>query len=572
MKMKKIQTIALLALMAGLFTACYDDEGNYDYKDLGQFEFAEYSEFLRYDEDEGEFVETSYLVVRVGETFTLKPNYIVTKEDPALDFAYTWTLDGEVIGTELELTYTPNETGESSIVLNVEEKTYGTRAVADMMIQVLSPYEGCGYLVLSEQNGKRNLSFLAGSYQLVTNPDEVEPYTLYSNLYETANGTPMPDNVFKLYEHYCREGNGSSEPAQTMLVCDDQLIDIDQFEFTEVVRSDAFFLAPIAPIKDVQFMQWLDLVQDGQGRLFRRYKTTDELFHSQKFLAEPMTYQDEAHKGEVMEQIRLLPGNTSYGRGFTLVYDGKYHRFLAISDYAATNWSAGYPYPVVKVVGMISTLEAYVEEEWPKDVTIIPSDLTGYDLVYAGSRDLSNIDNTWTQVNVLREQATGQYYWQRFTVERPYTGGAEFKVQVGEIEQHELPATLAAKMADPNTIVTLLGNTGGWDGAHHPYMFFANGRDLYLYDLEDPKLGVSQPLTFESPIVAVNGDCNTGNYIGVALEDGSFYVIATNGAKNYWSWDNEAKLVRHHLPAGQLGKIKYVMYKTDGENIYYTAP
>ncbi len=61
------------------------------------------------------------------------------------------------------------------------------------------------------------------------------------------------------------------------------LIDINAYTFKEENRAAEMFMSGVPTISDVMFMQWVDLVADEQGRLYKRVKSTNELFHSNRF-------------------------------------------------------------------------------------------------------------------------------------------------------------------------------------------------------------------------------------------------------------------------------------------------
>ena len=66
-------------------------------------------------------------------------------------------------------------------------------------------------------------------------------------------------------------------------------------------------MSGVPTISDVMFMQWVDLVADEQGRLYKRVKSTNELFHSNRFLPSFVENED----GEVLQGIRFIPGDIS---------------------------------------------------------------------------------------------------------------------------------------------------------------------------------------------------------------------------------------------------------------------
>ena len=103
----------------------------------------------------------------------------------------------------------------------------------------------------------------------------------------------------------------------------------------------------------------------------------------------------------------------------------------------------------------------------------------------------------------------------------------------------------------------------------HPYTFVSSGNSLYLYDIDnlDEDISFKKLLDFDSPVTALDTSWPGGNYLGVCLENGEFYVLRMNQAKNHC--EDQDYLVRWHVPAGELGKIKSVRYKTDGNGTQF---
>ena len=80
------------------------------------------------------------------------------------------------------------------------------------------------------------------------------------------------------------------------------MIDINAYTFKEENRAAEMFMSGVPTISDVMFMQWVDLVADEQGRLYKRVKSTNELFHSNRFLPSFVENED----GEVLQGIRFI--------------------------------------------------------------------------------------------------------------------------------------------------------------------------------------------------------------------------------------------------------------------------
>ena len=186
--------------------------------------------------------------------------------------------------------------------------------------------------------------------------------------------------------------------------------------------------------------------------------------------------------------------------------------------------------------------------------------MDGYEVIYTGSNNLTNDYGGWQCISIIRNKETGTYYYQKFEVTHGYNSADTY---VTNMEQGEVPAKLAAHIT-ADTKFAMPERFTGFDGSSHPYLFAACDNDLYLYDMQDMEAGVSDALSFDSPITALCCERYAGSFLSVGLEDGNFYAIRTNTAKNYWNWNNKSRLVRYHIDGDKLGKIQGIYYKSDG--------
>ena len=83
--MKLIKLLFISASLAVTLSGCFEDKGNYDYKDLTRIDMAP---------------SGSTYTVPIRGTLKITPDYTFSKEDSNKDLSYLWTLDGEVISTD----------------------------------------------------------------------------------------------------------------------------------------------------------------------------------------------------------------------------------------------------------------------------------------------------------------------------------------------------------------------------------------------------------------------------------------------------------------------------------------
>ena len=152
----------------------------------------------------------------------------------------------------------------------------------------------------------------------------------------------------------------------------------------------------------------------------------------------------------------------------------------------------------------------------------------------------------------------GIYYHQHFRVNRDYTTGA---MDVTEDVQGVMSGLKG--IIQENSIFCILRYAQGFDASIHPYLLISSGKSLYLYDItvssgNNPSEEIVKLYEFDSPIVAMNGECVSGIHLGVGLEDGSFHVLNMTLAKDHLM--DKEQLLFWSLPAGELGTIKDIQY------------
>lgn len=526
-----------------LCSGCYEDKGNYDYKNLAKIEVEK---FLKADGTS--ITVNSSMNVTIGEMVSIQPVFAIVNERPNMKFNYTWTFKNKVIGTDEVLNWESDILGSGVVLFDMEDIDNGTHFITAFYLTVGEPYQAEGFLILSEKDGIPRLSLLKGIYY-----DDKSDYELLFGLFQKENGQPLPDDVFKLHEHFCKSSYGS----QIMAVCESDLVDINAYTFKEVMRAKTIFSSEVPQIKDVMFMQWLDLVIDKDGYLYQRRKTTNELFHSQRFLVQPMMF-----KGETLKGIRIIPDDFSSYRNFLLLYDNNKKRYLVISDLVGTNWSSDSD---VTTIGKIEEAN-YTGDEWPEKFTPL-NNMEECNVIHTGFfRDMRNTYVNWF-FSIFEKG--GNYYYQKFMIERAYTSDGTFKTNVNDGKEGKVPV-LFGNIFNENSIIAVLEYSEGFGlDSSHPYAFISSGNSLYLYDIDNPNEDISfkKLLGFDSPITALDTSCPGGNYLGVGLENGEFYVLRMNQAKNHC--EDRDYLVRWHVPAGELGKIKSIRYKTDSNGTQF---
>lgn len=534
MKHKIFLFVCLISLLC---SSCYEDKGNYDYKGLLHVTVTGFV-----TEKDGKEVSLGFLAIKLGATVKAKPVLSFSEENPAMNLAYTWIFKDKVIGTEKNLIWIPDVVALGTVLLDIEDLDNGNHFRGQFAINIEDPYDGSGFWVLSEKEGSPCVSFLMGAYD--SNTEGFEPLI---GLYQKENDKTLPSDVFKLHEHYRKH---DSYNTQLMAVCKSDFVDINAYTFREENRGAEMFMSGVPRISDVMFMQWVDIVTDEQGRIYKRTKSTNELFHSNRFLPDPV----EDENRDVFEGISIIPGDLA--KNNCLLYDGKKKRYLIISDWKRDD---------SQTLGQITVAKSG-DGKWPENFTPLDN-MDGYNRIYTGYYFYPNGPYYSANQYFSVIEKAGTYYYQHFIIDRNFSTNEAFFDEMTQGEMLGLETIITE-----NSIFSLLRYAEGWDSSIHPYILISSGKSLYLYDTT-VKVGtpsgeqVLKLYEFDSPIVAMNGDCISGMHLGVGLENGEFYVLNMPYAKQ--NLMNKEKLIFWKLPAGQLGAIKYIKYNTMVQAPYY---
>ena len=490
--MKKI-ILSLQFLLIFFVIGCYEDKGNYDYKDIQSFEI-----------DFGDFKGDGLVM---GDTIDIKPVFKGKSEIDETHLTYKWTLNDKTKEgwDQKNMFWITNEIMKySTLVLEVTDTRNGMVYMSSARIAVASPYDNTGWMVLSEKNGKSVLSLVAYKETEWT-PDYsqvlVKELKVYHDVYALENnGESMGNNPIGFYEHFCDDPTTKGQ----FIVFQDNSVDVNGQTFKkEINLSDAFVDGAYpSGVKIVNgfFMDYLDLITDQNGKIYTRIKSTDKLFHSNYFLPSPIKFE-----GEVLEECEpiIAPGANSK---YVLLHDANKGRMLVMMD-----GDIAYGDDKMRNAGKIIALDEVSDA--PENFVQL-NNLDGYEVV--SIQYWRQCDNSYLML--LKNKETGKYLLQSFDLDRSY---GSIILNIKNTQVFDL-GTLEEKPS----IMTV----PPYDNSY--YVFFSIKNKLYLYDRENPNLGLKLYYEFPSNIASMNAETYRNRHMAVALEDGKFYLMNIVNAKN----------------------------------------
>ncbi|MBQ8502366.1 MAG: hypothetical protein IJ494_08785 [Bacteroides sp.] len=205
--MKTLRYIACVCSMC-LLASCYEDKGNYDYHDINEVSVSGVPEIQEIDQ---------------YETLTITPALqgSLAGSDES-NYEYEWKLNNKVISTEKDLVYeVTNATGSYTLRYSVINKDDLTKSFATTKLIVNSSTSSDGILVVSNQYGKADMSYLR------LDKENAEFWPMF---YNKSHDEPLAHNARQLYQSYvdgCKTFIKYFGGKGLKLVCDEGLLNID---------------------------------------------------------------------------------------------------------------------------------------------------------------------------------------------------------------------------------------------------------------------------------------------------------------------------------------------------------
>lgn len=532
--MNNLKLILMLAAMLGLCVACYDDKGNYDYKNLGKVDMQ---------------LNSGAIIRSFGDLLEIEPEITVSDEETMKNLSYKWELEGDLLSTERKLVWKIDrypETNGYNLILTITDNSTKLEYRTAYALTVEGKYEGMGVFMIAQNGvgGNSDVHMIKQVYELNDKGEEESTYAIRENIFSLENeGMTLPPSTFKMHMHYAKEilSDGNEDyRSRLTFVSDHEIISVEpaSFRIEEESNLANMFDGNIPAglqegIGDIYFAHHLDLITDKKGHLYSRIKTNEEEFEFDKFLSEPMAYYNPVtDEDEVLSGIKLLPAGLNTQS--CLLHDTDKKRLFIVWDteYSEPEWGGdGY------VIGKLDLVSSSMASSWPEGAPTIEEAFQDYEVIYFAACRQGHTSTTGRYFAVLKDE-NGKLYHYEFQLAKDFM---TTKVSLSLLTYAEMPADLAALFDNPeNEIVTLkLYNITyqqtGW------LTFIASGNSLYVYNRE-AKLTENEYLrlveTFDAPIAKMA--CIDSNmwpeWMGIAFEDGSFEIISMENAK-YNTWD-----------------------------------
>lgn len=505
--MKKINYffISLFTLLIG----CYEDKGNYDYKDIQQIEIEAFPSINK----------------TVGDTIRIEPEFNIDIPEDASYLSFEWSVGGETRPDDpnwnsRNFLWVADKLVSSNIVLKITDTRYRVKYMQQGYCTVAGEFDAWfSWTILAEKDGEASLAFFkteetewSSDYSVAT----ITEWKEYDDLYPSRNGgQKLGRGALSMREHYC-DDRSNDNVGQYWIFTQDGATDLEGVGFTKDITLNQAFMGGSIPegvvIQGGVFMKMADIVYDQNGRLYSRVKSDPNLFNSDYFLTEPVKYD-----GETLEQCEPIFGRyTKYNGTHTPIIDRKNNRLLVFMD-----GGTYFGYDELKGAGHIFGLPEPTLDQGDKlpDNYIPLDNFEGYELIDMCYKKVTSSE--LPGFYALFKDATGHFYLEEFAL-RSYMDAVQgVYLRLSNIKVHDL----GGKLTQVPSLMCVPPN-GATD-----YVFFAIDNVLYMYDKDT---GIwSEYLRFDAPITAMDGDNHYKNMLlAVGLENGKFHVVNIVNAKN----------------------------------------
>lgn len=542
-----VKYILILVACIGLLSSCYEDKGNYDYRQMNDVTIK-----LSLPDGISKY--------SLGDVLEIKPELSFALGIESENLTYSWTFDGREISTERNLKWMVDEEGRNKeIRLAIKDEATGVSYFGATMVTVTPRYGENGWVVLSrKEDGTSMLTYLEQTTKEVEN-EKKETETVYDcivtkDIYGFCNGGGfLGGQPVSLTQHFVSswDWDGPEDATSWLWLVQEGgqgCVDVSGSSYQIQGYLPSMFINGGYPQafqpQRVYDMMYYTMAIGKDGKIYTRVKDSYTLFNTSYFVDDiPLSYEQQPVDGTMMAIMHDFSD-----RGGTLFYDKNSKRYFHIGDYAYSeyNMSVG-DYVFYNISGDL-LLPIVDEAIYEKDGSLTRlDDMSGYDVHYLG------VAQNGQYKSIIEKQ--GQIYIQNFKVSA-FTGD---NVSISNYTQERATELDKVISGDVKNIYSLCRAQ-----VTRPYLLLGHGKTLYLYKFDaQPGNRLIEYQTFDSDITGIDvyNSTNYGN-AGVGLANGEFYVLSLDKNVITAIVDGTAKLEDKILFKQQgLGTIVEVIFK-----------
>ena len=541
----KIIYITFLFLVTFNFICCYDDKGNYEYKQINDIEIS--------------FPDYNFEQV-IGETFKLYPKFTYKYKDTAnLNLSYKWAIGERVIGENRQLVWQVDTNEQVEIALYVTNIDDNMVYMGSTIVRPTSIYTWYNsYLVLSEKNGKSILSFVR--YDEKENAsgetiyDEFDRPVLvnqvYEDIYYNENKDELGSKPLFIQEHIAKifpseghvivfqeGGQGSVDLDGTSMKKD--ILLVESF-------SKGSYPADFHPT-NAEMMTYTHLIENHDGKIYSKIKESYKLFQSGYYIHTPLMFENKEIRAHIINSV------LANDKPYTLLHsigtmENPENRLLLVHDLQ-------YSFTDVNVSGKVVALPEPTKG-WPENFRPL-TDLGNCQVINISQYNTGNTKKPG--YTMFLKNSDGSYQYQAFELEREYSGeklSYPKKTIAGKEQEMLISFPITSPIPLEECVFCNIASR------QNEYIFIAYGKDIYFLDRTSPENGIRHYYTCKANVVDMDGREYYGEQLFVGLDNGGVLLLNSNNAKNITT--NAEKFRWESGPEVDLGKIVDVTLKVGG--------
>ena len=541
----KIIYITFLFLVTFNFIWCYDDKGNYEYKQVNDIEIS--------------FPDYNFEQV-IGETFKLYPKFTYKYKDTAnLNLSYKWAIGERVIGENRQLVWQVDTNEQVEIALYVTNIDDNMVYMGSTIVRPTSIYTWYNsYLVLSEKNGKSILSFVRYDEKEdasgETIYDEFDRPVLvnqvYEDIYYNENKDELGSKPLFIQEHIAKifpseghvivfqeGGQGSVDLDGTSMKKD--ILLVESF-------SKGSYPADFHPT-NAEMMTYTHLIENHDGKIYSKIKESYKLFQSGYYIHTPLMFENKEIRAHIINSVLAndKPYTLLHSIGTT---ENPENRLLLVHDLQ-------YSFTDVNVSGKVVALPEPTKG-WPENFRPL-TDLGNCQVINISQYNTGNTKKPG--YTMFLKNSDGSYQYQAFELEREYSGeklSYPKKTIAGKEQEMLISFPITSPIPLEECVFCNIASR------QNEYIFIAYGKDIYFLDRTSPENGIRHYYTCKANVVDMDGREHYGEQLFVGLDNGGVLLLNSNNAKNITT--NAEKFRWESGPEVDLGKIVDVTLKVGG--------
>ncbi len=541
----KIIYITFLFLVTFNFICCYDDKGNYEYKQVNDIEIS--------------FPDYNFEQV-IGETFKLYPKFTYKYKDTAnLNLSYKWAIGERVIGENRQLVWQVDTNEQVEIALYVTNIDDNMVYMGSTIVRPTSIYTWYNsYLVLSEKNGKSILSFVRYDEKEdasgETIYDEFDRPVLvnqvYEDIYYNENKDELGSKPLFIQEHIAKifpseghvivfqeGGQGSVDLDGTSMKKD--ILLVESF-------SKGSYPADFHPT-NAEMMTYTHLIENHDGKIYSKIKESYKLFQSGYYIHTPLMFENKEIRAHIINSVLAndKPYTLLHSIGTT---ENPENRLLLVHDLQ-------YSFTDVNVSGKVVALPEPTKG-WPENFRPL-TDLGNCQVINISQYNTGNTKKPC--YTMFLKNSDGSYQYQAFELEREYSGeklSYPKKTIAGKEQEMLISFPITSPIPLEECVFCNIASR------QNEYIFIAYGKDIYFLDRTSPENGIRHYYTCKANVVDMDGREHYGEQLFVGLDNGGVLLLNSNNAKNITT--NAEKFRWESGPEVDLGKIVDVTLKVGG--------